>query len=326
MSTGPGDGAAGVGGSAARGAASDAIDRPVPHVSARTGWVVAAFLLFWPLAVPALVQAVRAARNAASADLDAARRASRRALGFAVAAICTGTLLLAGSATAVAMAPAWLPDGVRQDLGSAVLPVLAEAAGVETAPPEVSAGAGATAGVIGPSGTPGALPGGTGSPLPLPGGSAGAVPSPGPTGSDVAEWWATEGQEFTDDPARTKPVNLDVGDCLDTEQVEGVATLFWIPVVPCGDPHGGEVFGTTRLADSIGAGDTPTQAELWKAADSYCYPAFEDFVGTPWASSELVYWPVAPSEESWREGDRKVACIVESKDEAVTGTLKSAER
>lgn len=305
---------------------ADDAEPAASRVSARTGWVVAAFLMFWPLAVPALVQAVRAARNAASANLDAARRASRLALGFAVAAICTGTVLIAGSATAVAMAPAWLPDGIKQDVGVAVLPLLAEAAGVEAALPGMS-GSADPSGL--PSGPASGLPGGgpTAVAVPGPTGTAGVLPSPGPSGTgDAAEWWATEGQQFTDDPARTKPVNLDVGDCLDTEQVEGVATLFWIPVVPCDTPHGGEVFGTTRLADSVGGGDTPTQAELWKAADAYCYPAFEEFVGTPWASSELVYWPVAPSEESWKAGDRKVACVIESKDEPVTGTLKSAER
>ncbi|GAB3160596.1 hypothetical protein GCM10027059_08950 [Myceligenerans halotolerans] len=291
------------------------------RVSARTGWVVAAFLLFWPLAVPALVQAVRAARNAAADHLDAARTASRRALGFAVAAICTGTVLLAGSAAAVVMAPAWLPAGAV----GYVPPALAEAAGLAPSGPEHPGEA-----AVPSSDTPASSgpPDGTADPF-------GVLPTPGTAeGEDLAEWWATEGQETTagqedaEDPSRTRPVDLDSGDCLDTEEVDGVALLYWIPVVPCDEPHHGEVFGVTRLDDSVadgGSGSAPTQAQLWEAADAYCYPEFDEFVGEAWAASELTYWPVAPSRESWEEGDRKVACIVESED-PVTGTLEGARR
>lgn len=288
-------------------------DDPAPaqpvRVSARTGWVVAAFLLFWPLAVPALVQAVKAARNAATDHVDAARQASRRALGFAAAAICTGTVLLAGSAAAVAMAPAWLPGGAS----AYVPPVLAQAAGLVPAGPAPSDPAEGTADPAGPRPTPEAS-----------------------DGDDIAEWWATEGQqeataspEATADSSRTKPVDLERGDCLDTEAVDDVAVLYWIPVVPCDEPHHGEVFGVTRLDDSVGAGrpsGAPTQDQLWEAADAYCYPEFDEFVGEAWAASELSYWPVAPSRESWEEGDRKVACIVESNDGPVTGTLAGAKR
>ncbi|MBE1874764.1 septum formation family protein [Myceligenerans pegani] len=288
---------------------------PARRVSARTGWVVAAFLLFWPLAVPALVQAVRAARDAAADRLDAARTASRRALGFAVAAICTGTLLLAGSAVAVVMAPAWLPAGAA----GYIPPVLAEAAGIApTAPEDPGEEASGSPAYSGPA--DGIPTDGATDPF-------GVLPTPGSTeGEDIAEWWATEGQEATEDPSRTRPVDLESGDCLDTEEVDGVSVLYWIPVVPCDEPHHGEVFGVTRLDDSVAAeGRAPTQSQLWEAADAYCYPEFDEFVGEAWAVSELTYWPVAPSQESWEEGDRKVACIIES-EEPVTGTLEGAGR
>ncbi|MBO0608569.1 septum formation family protein [Myceligenerans salitolerans] len=291
-------------------AGTDDTESADAHVSARTGWVVAAFLLFWPLAVPALVQAVRAARHAATSRLEAARRASRRALGFAVAAICTGTVLLAGSATAVVMAPAWLPV----DASAYVPPALAQAAGITPPAPERS-GATDPGAPSAPSGSPPAV-----------------LPTPGTTeGEGIAEWWATEGQATTEDPSRTRPVDLDSGDCLDTEEIDGVSILYWIPVVSCEEPHHGEVFGVTWLDDSVGGDaqegsrDAPTQSQLWEAADAYCYPKFDEFVGEAWAASELTYWPVAPSQESWEEGDRKVACIVES-DDPVTGSLEGADR
>lgn len=303
----------------------DPDDAPAPRISARTGWVVAAFLLFWPLAIPALVFSAKAVRNTVSADLGAARRASRRALGFAVAGICTGTLILAGGAGAVAMAPAWLPDGAKEQVRAFVPPAVAEAAGIDPWVPEGAGGAPSSSDPASP-----VPPGDAGEAFPtdLPT----SIPSDSGTATDdVAEWWAAEGRETTEedpaeDPSRTKPVDLEVGDCLDTEKVEGIATLYWIPVLACEDPHGGEVFATTRLADAVGDDGPPTQQRLWKAADAYCYPEFESFVGEPWAASDLVYWPVAPSEESWEEGDRKVACIVESRDEPVTGTLRDAGR
>jgi hypothetical protein len=235
----------------------------------------------------------------------------RRALGFAVAAICTGTVLLAGSAVAVVMAPTWLPASAAGNLP----PVLAKAAGI--APPDADrAGEGPSSDASGYPGEPDAATDPFGEPS-MPGTAE---------GEDVAEWWATEGLQATDDPARTKPVDLEVGDCLDTQQVDGVAVLYWIPVVPCDEPHHGEVFGVTRLDDSVGGpGEVPSQPQLWEAADAYCYPRFDEFVGTTWAASELTYWPVAPSQESWEEGDRKVACVVES-ESAVTATLKGARR
>ncbi|MFC8943251.1 septum formation family protein, partial [Streptomyces griseoincarnatus] len=128
---------------------------------------------------------------------------------------------------------------------------------------------------------------------------------------------ATAGAEIPD---------LQVGDCIDTNATSGQTTLYRIPVVPCTTAHGGEIYAETTAPDSLaGNRSTPTQQALWDAADAYCYPQFAKFVGMRWAKSELLYWPIAPSEESWAEGDRRILCVVES-EQPVTGSLGGAER
>ena len=140
--------------------------------------------------------------------------------------------------------------------------------------------------------------------------------TPGDAAQD-ADTAATAGAEIPD---------LQVGDCIDTAATSGQTTLYRIPVVPCTTAHGGEIYAETTAEDSLAKnGEAPTQQALWDAADAFCYPEFTKYVGLQWARSELLYWPIAPSEESWAEGDRRILCVVES-DQPVTGSLEGADR
>ncbi|MBD0293338.1 MAG: septum formation family protein, partial [Jiangellaceae bacterium] len=62
------------------------------------------------------------------------------------------------------------------------------------------------------------------------------------------------------------------------------------------------------------------------AAQEICVAEFEDFVGIPYEDSVLDVGFLAPTEESWREGDREVLCTVFDPAEEVSGSLRGAKR
>lgn len=293
----------------------------------RAGWVVAAFLFFWPLAIPALVQSMRTAEANGTGNVRRAKKSSVRALDFSLGAVTVGVLGIAGLWIAMAAAPTYasaLPPGFVSAARAFVPPALAGPLGIEQ-PDDGAVLTGPTS-----SPTPTDDPYATTDPyedpyadpyaedpdaLPTPEAGGELEPSEAPTPDADTE--ATAGAEIPD---------LQVGDCIDTSATSGQTTLYRIPVVPCTTAHGGEIYAETTAADSLAKnGTTPTQQALWDAADAYCYPEFTKYVGLRWAKSELLYWPIAPSEESWAEGDRRILCVVES-EQPVTGSLEGADR
>ena len=304
----------------------DADPNELPYPT-RTGWVVAAFLLFWPLAIPALVHSMRTAEANGTGNVRRAKKSSVRTLDFSLGAVTVGVLSIVGLGIAVAAAPAYassLPPGLVSTAKSFVPPALAGPLGI-TLPDD---GPALTAPTSSPS--PTLDPYATTDPYadpyaedpadglePLPTQEAGGQVAPSEEPTPDADTAATAGAEIPD---------LQVGDCIDTAATSGQTTLYRIPVVPCTTAHGGEIYAETTAEDSLAKnGEAPTQQALWDAADAFCYPEFTKYVGLQWARSELLYWPIAPSEESWAEGDRRILCVVES-EQPVTGSLEGADR
>jgi hypothetical protein len=299
-------------------------DPPTGPYPTRVGWVVAAFLFFWPLAIPALVLSMRTAEANGTGNTRRAKKSSVRALDFALGAVVLGAVGIVGLAVGIAAAPTYassLPAGFVSTVRSYVPPALAGPLGI-TRPDD---GAELAAPTSSPSPSddpyatadPDAPDAEADGPIALPTPEAGDQPDSSDEPTSASGPAATTGAEIPD---------LEVGDCFDTAATSGQTTLYRIPVVPCTTAHGGEIYAETTAPDSLAAdGETPTQQELWDAADAYCYPQFTKFVGMRWAKSELQYWPIAPSEESWAEGDRRVLCVVES-EELVTGSLEGVER
>lgn len=310
----------------AAGSDDDADPNELPYPT-RTGWVVAAFLLFWPLAIPALVHSMRTAEANGTGNVRRAKKSSVRTLDFSLGAVTVGVLSIVGLGIAVAAAPAYassLPPGLVSTAKSFVPPALAGPLGI-TLPDD---GPALTAPTSSPS--PTLDPYATTDPYadpyaedpadglePLPSQEAGGQVAPSEEPTPDADTSATAGAEIPD---------LQVGDCIDTAATSGQTTLYRIPVVPCTTAHGGEIYAETTAEDSLAKnGEAPTQQALWDAADAFCYPEFTKYVGLQWARSELLYWPIAPSEESWAEGDRRILCVVES-EQPVTGSLEGADR
>lgn len=316
----------------ARVAAPTLDDDPGLPYPTRLGWVVAAFLLFWPLAVPALVLSLRTAEANGTSNARRAKKSSVHALDFALGAVALGVVGIVALVVGVAAAPAYaasLPAGLVATVSSFVPPVLAGPLGI-TADDDPAAAA--------PTPTTEPTDGPYLGAEPYPDGSAGqSDPSStsdtddrtDPSDDDTTTPDTSDSDGSTSDSTATAGAqipDLEVGDCIDTAATSGQTTLYRIPVVSCTTSHGGEIYAETTASDDLATnGAAPTQQELWDAADAYCYPRFAKFVGMQWARSELLYWPIAPSKESWAEGDRRVLCVVES-DDPVQGSLKGTAR
>lgn len=114
--------------------------------------------------------------------------------------------------------------------------------------------------------------------------------------------------------------DLRVGDCLDgfTDNSQ-VST---IRAIPCAEEHTDEIMAAVELSDD----EYPGAVAIQDYADETCYAEFEQFVGRPWNDSQLDYGFLAPTEDSWAEGDRQILCTVGDPNMAVTGTLRNANR
>jgi hypothetical protein len=94
--------------------------------------------------------------------------------------------------------------------------------------------------------------------------------------------------------------DLRIGDALDPATVGTVA---------CDQPHDVEV---VAVFDHPLDGDAPfpgTEAVDGYATDQ-CIERFEEYVGSDYVESSLDVIVVAPGEEGWDDGDRRIACVV----------------
>ncbi|MDQ1009564.1 hypothetical protein QFZ82_004049 [Streptomyces sp. V4I23] len=137
--------------------------------------------------------------------------------------------------------------------------------------------------------------------------------------SDVVES-AKEGAEKV---ARQRSVfQLNPGDCYNpnSKAVEGEAVT--IEMVPCGEPHQGQVVGEFTLDDEKAF---PGNEAIWAIADERCPAEAAKFAPDTWAlpeGVEIFYY--TPTQESWSTGDRAVSCSYTKEKGSFTGSLKTA--
>lgn len=107
--------------------------------------------------------------------------------------------------------------------------------------------------------------------------------------------------------------DLSVGDCLPEPPRDG--NQFFIDVVPCGEPHRGEVFAVFDLRSFIAPGEPS------KEIDDECLAGFTDYFGTAPADPTLEIYVMQPPDQSSFNDDPAVSCMA-FVDESVTGSLK----
>ncbi|WP_344320783.1 septum formation family protein [Streptomyces macrosporus] len=121
--------------------------------------------------------------------------------------------------------------------------------------------------------------------------------------------------------ARQRSVfSLEPGDCYNpnSEAVEGEALA--IEVVPCDEPHRGQVVGEFTLDEE---GKFPGDEAIWAIADQRCPVEAGKFAPDTWALPKgvgILYY--TPTKESWATGDRAVSCTYTKESGTFTGSLK----
>ena len=100
--------------------------------------------------------------------------------------------------------------------------------------------------------------------------------------------------------------DFQAGDCFN--RPEGDAQVGDVAAVPCDEEHNSEVFAV--LTYDGDEDDFPGADAMTGWAGENCPAAFEEYVGVPFAESELEAYPITPSQDSWGDGDREVVCVL----------------
>jgi hypothetical protein len=116
--------------------------------------------------------------------------------------------------------------------------------------------------------------------------------------------------------------NLEVGDCTNQDLAGAVGE---VDTVDCEESHTAEVFAVFDIEGD----DFPGTAEIQtEAADGCNGDRFEEYVGVPYAESEIYSTYLVPTEETWNEADdRTVICFAVTQDGSPTeGSVEGANR
>lgn len=97
-------------------------------------------------------------------------------------------------------------------------------------------------------------------------------------------------------------LNLSTGQCLTLPEDNRVAS---VGITNCNANHHAEVVGVVPLK----AKTLPTQEDLNTKARTECAELFQHYVGQTLERSALELKWLAPSEASWKTGDRSLACL-----------------
>lgn len=111
-----------------------------------------------------------------------------------------------------------------------------------------------------------------------------------------------------------------IGDCI--KDVKEGDSLDQATGVPCSEAHQMEVYAETFIEDS----SETLPATFDKNGDEYCFAEFSRFVGISYENSKLDFTYLTPSEDSWKEGDREITCLIKDPAGNVEGSLQNAQR
>ncbi len=118
-----------------------------------------------------------------------------------------------------------------------------------------------------------------------------------------------------------------VGDCFDDSQEvldagADVVEFQDLAGLPCSEPHDNEVYAVFDLYLERFRG----ASALYDMASDECLERFESFVGMSYAESILDIFYLAPTAESWSQGnDREISCaIFHLEGEKLTGSMSGS--
>ncbi|MFE7750586.1 septum formation family protein [Streptomyces sp. NPDC057428] len=113
--------------------------------------------------------------------------------------------------------------------------------------------------------------------------------------------------------------SLDTGDCYNPNSEATASKEFSVEIVPCEEPHKGQVVGEFAMADKP---EYPGDDGASKIADERCPVESQEFISDTWAvpaGVDLFYY--YPTKQSWATGDRAVSCTYAKDTGNFTGSL-----
>lgn len=111
---------------------------------------------------------------------------------------------------------------------------------------------------------------------------------------------------------KTTVADVTVGDCL--AQVPDRNRVTMLEAVSCGQAHHGEVIAVLTMPD----GDFPG-GEAVVDYQRRCHPELAGYAPAAANDPAIGMFALAPTEESWAQGDRRVTCIATSDHARSTG-------
>ncbi|MEU7824988.1 DUF4190 domain-containing protein [Catellatospora sp. NPDC049133] len=124
---------------------------------------------------------------------------------------------------------------------------------------------------------------------------------------------STTGTSGTGDD--TSVYSLRIGDCLNDLSTE--EEIEELPVVPCSEPHDGEVYAEFKLTETT----FPGVDAIEKKADPRCADLLKSYAPDAVDDPDVDTYFLYPTAESWARGDRAITCIANF-EPARTGKLK----
>jgi len=109
---------------------------------------------------------------------------------------------------------------------------------------------------------------------------------------------------------------LHTGQCLNSS-LNGISS---VQVLPCSQPHTGEVFGTFQVAGHR----YPGSAALQREAGRGCVTRLSGYLNPQMSASSLTQSYVYPDRGAWAAGERTVVCTVRSTAGPLTGSVRAA--
>ncbi|MGR4881903.1 DUF4190 domain-containing protein [Streptomyces sp. LARHCF249] len=126
--------------------------------------------------------------------------------------------------------------------------------------------------------------------------------------------------EFADAEGDLRDLDdLRAGDCFNVPGGDLLADRPLTYKIDCAEPHHGEVTASKQL-DLAGA---PESAEADRLSEDECWKAQDAYAMDTWALpayAEMFYF--APSRQSWRQGDRRLVCVIGTTEEERRGSLR----
>ncbi|WLW52445.1 DUF4190 domain-containing protein [Streptomyces sp. YU58] len=131
-------------------------------------------------------------------------------------------------------------------------------------------------------------------------------------------------RDVKDGASGNSSFSLVAGQCFDVPGGSLEGLTYDVDEVPCEGGHDGEVFGSVTMS---GGSAFPGDDAVSETADEKCTPLEGAYVRDSWVLDEVDVYYFGPTRESWRWGDRAIACVFGSTDDGkpLSGSLRADE-